>query len=69
MSAIYRPDEIQLLASVLDRACAETYVRKRIDRAILAMRILNAAAMGERDPERLLARCLKPVDPRYHFRD
>ncbi|MBK1866398.1 hypothetical protein [Taklimakanibacter albus] len=55
MSAIYKPDEIKLLTAVLDRACLETGAHNRMDRAVLAMRILYAAGKGERDPERLLA--------------
>jgi hypothetical protein len=54
MSAFYQPKEIDLFASVLDRACAQKSVNEPVDKEILAMRILHAAEKGERDPERLL---------------
>lgn len=53
MSAFYKPEEIDLLASVIDRACAEKTMTD-VDKEILAMRILRAAENGERDPARLL---------------
>jgi hypothetical protein len=58
MSAAYKPEEIKLFTAVLDCACEQTSAHNRIDRAIIAMRILYAAGKGERDPERLLARAI-----------
>lgn len=54
MSAFYQPKEIDLFASVLDRACAQKPVAADIDKEIAAARIFYAAERGERDPERLL---------------
>jgi hypothetical protein len=58
MSAFYQPKEIDLLASVLDRACAEKPVIKEADKEAVAVRILYEAERGERDPDRLLKRAL-----------
>ena len=52
------PDTIALLRITLDRAWASLPESQRAvtSRSILAERILRAAAKGERDPDRLVAR-------------
>lgn len=63
--AVYDPDTITLLKSVLDDAwaCLLPEQQKDVSKTALAERLLNAAARGERDPHRLRARALFAVHP------
>lgn len=53
MTVFYKSEEIDLLATVMDRASAKMTMTD-VDKEILALRILRAAEEGERDPDRLL---------------
>jgi hypothetical protein len=56
----FDPDTIALLRNTLDRAWASLPASQQavMSQAVLAERILKAAAQGERDPDRLRARAL-----------
>lgn len=58
----YSPQTVELLRSVLDDAWASMGPdeKARSSRTLVAVRILEAAAAGERDPDRLLAQALVP---------
>jgi len=63
--AHFDPETIEMMKAVLDDAWAALSPRQQraLPKARLAERILAAAANGERDPVRLLARALiAPVD-------
>ena len=51
---------VDMLRTTLDRAWASLppSVQARTSRSVLAERILKAAAQGERDPDRLVARAV-----------
>ncbi|MFZ5675654.1 MAG: hypothetical protein ACOZAM_22065 [Pseudomonadota bacterium] len=53
MTVFYKSEEIDLLATVMDRASAKMTMTD-VDKEILALRILRAAEEGECDPDRLL---------------
>jgi hypothetical protein len=62
MSASYKPEEIDLCASILDRACAHLTTHDQVTKELIGLRILHAAERGERDPQRLLGYALgEPV--------
>jgi hypothetical protein len=54
LPASFLPSEIELCASVLNRACSRIRSRDPTTRELIGERILEAAEMGERDPDRLL---------------
>ncbi len=54
LSASLWPEDIELCASVLDRACAQIRTDDQITKELIGVRILHAAETGERDPDRLL---------------
>lgn len=54
MSGSYQPKELDLFASVLDRACARNPVAHESEKEKIATRIMYEAEKGERDPDRLL---------------
>lgn len=58
----YSPQTVELLRSVLDDAWASMGPdeKARSNKTLVAVRILEAAAAGERDPDRLLAQALVP---------
>ena len=58
----YSSETVKLLRSVLDDAWASMGPdeKARSSRTLVAVRILEAAAAGERDPDRLLAQALIP---------
>jgi hypothetical protein len=60
----FDPETIALLRTTLDHAWASLPPNQqaRTSRSVMAKRILNAAANGERDPDRL--RCALTNDPR-----
>jgi hypothetical protein len=60
--AVFQPDEIKLLRSVLDEAAIILPKAERTSamKARLASRILAAAANGERDPNKLRIAALVP---------
>jgi hypothetical protein len=60
--AAYSPQTVELLRSVLDDAWASMGPdeKARSNKTLVAVRILEAAAAGERDPDRLLAQALIP---------
>jgi len=62
-AAFFDPDTIALLRATLDRAWASLTPSQRAvtSPAILAERILKAAARGERDPDRLRAWAIMPI--------
>ena len=63
--AHFDPETIEIMKAVLDDAWAalSPSQQRAVPKAHLAERILAAAANGERDPARLLARALiAPVD-------
>jgi hypothetical protein len=51
----FRPDEVQVLSDAFDAALRELNLVDRSDPAVelVARRIINVAARGERDPARL----------------
>ena len=53
--AVFDPETINLMRSVLDAVWASLLAEQRasVSRTFLAVRILKAAAQGERDPARL----------------
>jgi hypothetical protein len=57
----FDPDTVALSRTALDRAWASLPPSQQagISQAILAERILRAAAQGERDPDRLRARAIR----------
>ena len=58
----YNPETVKLLRCVLDDAWASMRPdeKARSNKTLVAVRILEAAAAGERDPDRLLAQALGP---------
>lgn len=60
---VFDPETIDLMRSALDAAWASLSPEQQasMSRTILAERILNAAALGERNPARLRARALFSV--------
>jgi hypothetical protein len=58
----YSPETVELLRSVLDHAWASMKPdeKARSSKTLLAVRILEAAAAGERNPNRLLEQALVP---------
>lgn len=58
----YSPETVKLLRSVLDDAWASMGPdeKARSTRTLVAVRILEAAAAGERNPDRLLEHALVP---------
>jgi hypothetical protein len=58
----YTPETAKLLQCVLDDAWASMRPdeKARSNKTLVAVRILEAAAAGERNPERLLAQALVP---------
>ena len=58
----YTPETVKLLQCVLDDAWASMRPdeKARSNKTLVAVRILEAAAAGERNPERLLAQALVP---------
>jgi hypothetical protein len=61
MSTSFNSEELNIFASVFDRACAEMRANDEASRSLIALRILHLAAEGERVPERLLE-CAKHID-------
>jgi hypothetical protein len=61
--AVFDPETIELLRSVLDDAWATLLPDQQanVSQTLLAERILRAATQGERDPARLRARALFSV--------
>lgn len=61
MLICFDPDTVALLRTTLDRAWDNLPAPQQAvtNRSILAERILKAAAEGERDPDRLLARAIR----------
>lgn len=62
--AAYSPETVKLLRSVLDDAWASMGPdeKARSSKTLVAVRILKAAAAGERDPSRLLEQALVPTE-------
>jgi hypothetical protein len=60
--SVYNPETVKLLRCVLDDAWASMRPdeKARLNKTLVAVRILEAAAAGERDPVRLLAQALVP---------
>jgi hypothetical protein len=54
MSASFNSEELDLLAKILEQACAEMTVTDEVTRSLIAKRILHLAQRGERDPRKLL---------------
>jgi hypothetical protein len=57
----FDPETIALMKKAFEDACARIPPRRPVARSILAERILQAAANGERDPVRLRTRALVGV--------
>jgi hypothetical protein len=59
-------ETVDMLRTTLDRAWASIPPAQQagMSRSVLAERILEAAAQGERDPDRLRARALTEIAPR-----
>jgi hypothetical protein len=59
-STAFDPETIELMRSVLELAWGSLGPEQQVhmSRSLLAQRILNAAAQGERDPTRLRVRAL-----------
>ena len=59
----YSPETVELLRSVLDHAWASVKPDEKAgsSKTLLAVRILEAAAAGERNPSRLLEQALVPL--------
>ncbi len=55
--ASFSPEDVTLMKGVLDAAAARLPLEKctSSEKLVLAQRILNSAAAGQRDPVRLLA--------------
>ena len=64
--ASYDPETVQILCAAYDRAKRELHDegQPEIVREIIAQRILDLAAKGERDPDRLCAGALGSLYPR-----
>lgn len=50
----FKPEEVALCASVVDRACEKLRTDDEITRELISARILDAAEAGEHDPHLLL---------------
>jgi hypothetical protein len=63
-NTIYDPEFIALLKLAFEEACRMLPPGRdtQSTRALMAERILKAAATGERDPARLRARALRSID-------
>ena len=61
--SLYTPETIQLLRDALDDiwAAMRPHERARTSRTMLAVRLLEMAAVGERDPARLRSGALNAV--------
>lgn len=64
----FDPETLALLKSVFNQACAllPQHRRKTETQSTIAIRILQLAAEGERDPNRLLSHALNPAECRRH---
>jgi hypothetical protein len=60
--AAYNPETVKLLRPVLDHAWASMGPDEKVrsSKTLVAVRILEAAAAGERNPNRLLEQALVP---------
>jgi hypothetical protein len=69
VGAVYQPELIQLMKSVLDEAAATLPESKRTSTmmAEMASKILACAAKGERNPARLTVAALSAVVERSHY--
>ena len=56
MSASFNSEELKFFEEILEHACAEMNVQDEAIKSLIAMRIMQLAEGGERDPDLLLSR-------------
>ena len=59
----FDPDALQAMTRAFDKACQQLQLKDRTDRLceLVARKIIEVAATGERDPDRLCAKVLSDL--------